>query len=338
MLLKIRLLSALCLLSFFIKAQTPPVKQPQPAPPTFNYKKINPQLSYAFIIDKPGKIHPQEGDQVSLNMLSIYDNKPMYSTSMAFKGKPGVYGVIKPAYTGDLIEAIMLMTPGDSIVCLVDADALYKNANTKRPDFIKAGAKFQYFIKLVSIKPKEQVQKEQQDAFMKLMKEQQAKQMSVDDKALKKYFTSHHISPVKTASGFYYTIHHEGAGEKAIPGDTVIVNYTGTLMDGTKFDSNEDTAFQHVYPYQFILGRGMVIKGWDEGFALLKPGAKATFYIPSQLAYGSGTRPGSPANPKGIPANSVLLFDVQLFSSKHPVPGAMPAPKIDSLRTPVKEQ
>jgi FKBP-type peptidyl-prolyl cis-trans isomerase len=209
------------------------------------------------------------------------------------------------------------------------------------PDFIKPGDKVQYFLKLVSIKPKEQVQKEQQAAFMKQMKEQEAKQKAAaakqllkDDKTLKAYFTRKQIAPAKTASGLYYSISEEGNGEKPIPGDTVTMNYTGTLLDGTKFDSNTDTAFHHVAPFTFVLGRGAVIKGWDEGVALLKTGSKAMLYIPSTLAYGIQARPGSGANPKGIPANSILLFDVQLVSSKHPAPPppAPVTPKTDSLK------
>ena len=129
----------------------------------------------------------------------------------------------------------------------------------------------------------------------------------------------------------YYAVKAEGAGEKAVAGDSVTMKYTGTLLDGTKFDSNTDTAFQHTQPFQFVLGRGAVIKGWDEGVALLKTGSKATFYIPSPMAYGPQARPGGGANPKGIPANSVLIFDVELVSSKHPAPPA-PSPKIDSLK------
>jgi FKBP-type peptidyl-prolyl cis-trans isomerase len=327
-------------------AQTtvPAVQQPASTPPSFNYKKINPQLSYAFIIDKPGKIHPQEGDQISVNMQTAYENRPIYSTSIAYKGKPAVYGVTKPAFKGDIIEAITLMTPGDSMVCLADAEAIYKNSKVKKPDFMKPGGKMQYFIKLVSIKSKEQVQKEQNDAIMKQIKEQEvkqkaaaAKQLIVEDKTLKNYFASHHLSPVKTSSGLYYSINKEGDGEQVMPGDTLIVNYTGTLMNGTKFDSNEDTAFHNVFPYQFVVGRGMVIRGWDEGFTFLKTGSRATFYIPSPLAYGPQSRPGSPANPKGIPPNSILFFDVQLINCKHQVAVAKPAPVIDSLANPVKQ-
>ena len=317
-----------------------PQQVPSTPPPVYDYKKLNPQLQYAFIINKPTKVHPQEGDQVMLHMQSVVNNRLMYNTAQAFKGKPAVYGVSKPAFKGDLIEAIMEMTAGDSIICLVDADALFKNSKSKKPDFIKSGDKMQYYIKLVSIKPKEQVQKEQQAAFMKQMKEQQAKQaaaaakqMVVEDKALKAYFASKKITPIKTASGLYYTIKEDGSGEKPVTGDNVTMNYTGKLLDGTKFDSNEDTAFKHVQPFEFILGRGAVIKGWDEGIALLKIGSKATLYIPSPLAYGAQARPGGGANPKGIPANSILLFDVQVVSSKHPEPTKptiVPETKVES--------
>jgi len=340
------IVGCLCILSTAAAQYTPPAASantPQSAntQQAFDYKKINQNLSFAFIINKPTPAHPLEGDQISLVMQSVCNNRQLYSTYIAFKGKPGVYGVTKPAYKGDIIEAIMLMTPGDSIVCITDADALFKNSKTKLPDFIKAGDKVQYFIKLVSIKSKEQVQKEQQEAYIKQMKEQQAKQkaaeakqMLKDDKTLKNYFAKNNIAAVKTATGLYYTIKEEGIGERALPGDSVAMIYTGKLIDGTKFDSNEDTTFHGISPLRFVLGRGAVIKGWDEGIALLKTGSKATFYIPSPLAYGQQSRPGSSANPKGIPTNSILLFDVQLVSSKHPVPIVLPAPKSDSLNIP----
>ncbi len=329
---KIILLTTLGLASIALFAQNN-----APAASNFSYKTINPQLKYAFIINKPTTPNPKEGDLVMLNMQAVTNNRLMYSTAQAFKGKPATFGVAKPAFQGDLIEAISLMTPGDSMVCLVDAVALFKGSKTKLPDFIKPGDKIQYFIKLVSIKPKEQVQKEQQEAFMKQMKEQQAKrkaeeakQLIKDDQILKAYFAKNHITPTKTASGLYYTIKEEGVGEKAAAGDSVTMNYTGTLLDGTKFDSNTDTAFHHTQPFQFVLGRGAVIKGWDEGVALFKTGAKAVFYIPSPLAYGAQARPGGGANPKGIPANSILIFDVALLSSKHPAPP--PAPAADSIK------
>jgi FKBP-type peptidyl-prolyl cis-trans isomerase FkpA len=329
------------LITLFAAAQnTKPTAAPV-ARPVYDYKTINPKLKYAFIENRPGTVHPQEGDEMQLRMQSVCNNRLMYNTAQVNKGKPGSFGVAKPAFKGDLAEAIMLMTPGDSIVCLVDAESMFKFSKNKMPDYIKPGDDIQYFIRLVSIKTKEQVQKEQQAAFTKQMKEQEAKekaaaakQLAIDDKALKAYFTAKNINPLKTASGLYYSIQQEGPGQMASPGDTVVMNYRGTLLDGTVFDSNLDSAFLHVQPLSFVLGTGRVIKGWDEGIAHLKAGSKAFFYIPSPLAYGKQSRPGSAANAKGIPANSVLIFDVELVSSKHQaltVP-ALLQPAVDSVR------
>jgi FKBP-type peptidyl-prolyl cis-trans isomerase len=93
-----------------------------------------------------------------------------------------------------------------------------------------------------------------------------------------------------------------GTGPAAKAGDTVKVHYTGTLMNGTKFDSSRDRD----EPFQFTLGKGEVIKGWDEGVVGMKKGGKRKLTIPSDKAYGAS---GSP--PK-IPPNSPLVFDVEL--------------------------
>ena len=327
------------------KTTPPPVVNTnvQPTPSSFNYKKLNDNLSYAFIIKKNTTVKPQNGDQINVNMQMTSNNMLLFNSWQTNKGKPAVYGVTEPAFKGDIIEAIKLMTPGDSIVCVVDANALFNNTKNKRPAFIKSGDKIQYFIKLISIKTKEQVQKEQQADFQRQINEQMAKQKAAatkqaatDDKVLTKWFTTKNINPTKAPSGMYYTIKKEGTGEQAVVGDSVQMNYTGTLLDGTKFDSNEDTAFHHVQPYSLILGRGTVIKGWEMGIPLLKVGSKATFYIPSGMAYGTQARPGSASNPKGIPANSILVFDMELLSSKHPVPQQnLNSPKKDSSNIPV---
>ncbi len=88
---------------------------------------------------------------------------------------------------------------------------------------------------------------------------------------------------VTTASGLQYTEIVAGTGPAAQPGDIVSVHYTGKLTNGTKFDSSVDRG----EPLQFPLGVGRVIKGWDEGIALMKKGGKATLTIPPELAYGA---------------------------------------------------
>ena len=93
-------------------------------------------------------------------------------------------------------------------------------------------------------------------------------------------------------------------------GDTVSMNYTGRLEDGTVFDSNVDPKFQHVEPFVFTLGAGQVIPGWDKGIVGMKVGEKKTLTISPEDAYGASGVPGV------IPPNSTLVFDVELTGIK----------------------
>lgn len=110
-----------------------------------------------------------------------------------------------------------------------------------------------------------------------------------------------------TESGLQYEILEEGTGEIPEPGATVRVHYTGTLEDGTQFDSSEGRD-----PISFVLGQGGVIPGWDEGIGLIKEGTSARFTIPAELGYGAA---GSPPT---IPANATLIFEVELVEVIQP--------------------
>lgn len=92
-------------------------------------------------------------------------------------------------------------------------------------------------------------------------------------------------------------------------GDVLVMNYTGRFVDGKAFDSNIDPAFNHVQPFEFTLGAGMVIKGWDEGLVGMKVGEKKTLTVPPEKGYG-------PNDYAGIPGNSTLIFDVELVGIK----------------------
>ena len=112
--------------------------------------------------------------------------------------------------------------------------------------------------------------------------------------------------PITTASGLQITTLVVGTGEKAELGKTAIVHYTGWLLDGTKFDSSVDRGT----PFEFALGAGRVIKGWDEGVATMNVGGKVELIIPPDLGYGASGAGGV------IPPNATLKFEVEFLGMK----------------------
>ena len=98
----------------------------------------------------------------------------------------------------------------------------------------------------------------------------------------------------------------EGTGDEAVAGKLISVHYTGVLEDGTKFDSSHDRD----EPFEFHLGAGQVIQGWDEGFAGMKVGGKRKLTIPPEMGYGDAGAGGV------IPGGATLIFDVELLEVK----------------------
>ena len=112
---------------------------------------------------------------------------------------------------------------------------------------------------------------------------------------------------IKTPSGLQYSDIKEGNGGSPKTGQTVRVHYTGWLTDGKKFDSSVDRG----EPFEFNVGNGEVIKGWDEGVITMKIGGKRKLVIPPELGYGKNGA-GSV-----IPPNSILVFEVELLGVKN---------------------
>ncbi len=108
---------------------------------------------------------------------------------------------------------------------------------------------------------------------------------------------------VTTDSGLQYVVIAEGDGAQPQSGQRVFVHYVGTLEDGTKFDSSRDRG----RPFDFTVGRGQVIKGWDEGVGDMKVGDRRKLIIPPELGYGARGAGGV------IPPNATLIFDVELL-------------------------
>lgn len=125
-------------------------------------------------------------------------------------------------------------------------------------------------------------------------------QATEDKKIIEKYISDNKLSASSTSSGLYYVIENAGSGVQPNASSTVVVKYKGYLTDGTVFDESSAAEF----------GLTEVIKGWQEGIPLFKKGGKGKLLIPSSLGYGAAAQ-------NKIPANSVLIFDIELLNVKY---------------------
>ena len=279
-----------------------------------SFKKVK-GVAFKILKDVPGK-NAEIGGGLEFNLIAKCDTLVLGDSRMQNGGKPVTVPVMDVKEIGQFQAVFPFLSAGDSVLIVISCDTILKTVPEDQrknlPPWLKSGNSVNINMAVVSVKSKEDMEKEQaaaQAAQAAAAKEAEAnagKQVEIDNKILQDYFTKNKIKPTKTASGLYYTIKEEGKGPKITNGMTVSMNYTGKLMDGTPFDSNMDPQFKHVEPFKFPVGGHQVIAGWDEGIALFNKGTKATLYIPSTLAYGARGAGGS------IGPNAVLMFDVEV--------------------------
>ncbi|MEO6584145.1 MAG: FKBP-type peptidyl-prolyl cis-trans isomerase [Ferruginibacter sp.] len=205
---------------------------------------------------------------------------------------------------------------GDSVVIRVSADTIFKKNPESRPAFIKVGHFLITTVKLQNIYlTKEQADSARQAAIAiaeKVMAEKDALTIKADDKTLTDYFAKNNIKVSRAPQGTYVEIIQPGSGNNIDTSVVVKTNYTGKLMNATKaFDSNTDSTFGHMEPLLVNMTKdpslgGPLIKGWNDGLLLLNKGAKAKFYVPSALGYGSR------GMGQEIPPASILVFDIEV--------------------------
>ncbi|WP_419802926.1 FKBP-type peptidyl-prolyl cis-trans isomerase [Mucilaginibacter sp.] len=290
---------------------------------------------YKIIKDVPGE-KIKTGDFISVNVIAKTDKDSDLVNTYDI-GRASQLLVAKPMYKGDLYDALMLLSEGDSAVIKIDADTLMKHSGQPKPPGFK-GKYFNYTIKIEKVLPKGKLDdKAFQEKIGQYFKGEADKAKAAEPIKIKKYIADKNLKPITTPSGLNYVITQVGSGPKLEIGDTAVVDYTGRLMNSKEkvFDTSvkevaqKSNMFDKMRPYAPIkieVGKKAVIPGWDEGLQLLNKGEKVTFIIPSSLAYGEqGYGPIAPFSP--------LVFEVEVKNIIHPNPNA-PKPPMPPMQMP----
>lgn len=250
---------------------------------------------YRYVRQNQGE-KPQDGAYLQFNLrYSDERDSVLYDTGKSPDPVVIPFNSQQWAQGGPFYKALLTMTEGDSMIIRIPTKTLFEESFQSRvPSDLDSGGQITMYVGLARMM--------MESEFMEMIEAREGAQLDADIAVIEEYLTAAGITAQSTESGLRYVITSEGTGPKPAAGATVKVHYTGSLLDGTVFDSSVERG----EPIAFPLGMGQVIPGWDEGIALLSKGTKATLYIPSSLAYGSRGAGGV------IPPNSVLKFDVEL--------------------------
>lgn len=299
-----------------------------------NFKKGDGGLEYNIAKDA-GAEKAVAGDLLSVDMIIKSDRNDSLLQSTYDIGLPQIVNIaadsIPGLYAGDYNSMFKLLGEGDSAVFRLNLDTMAAKTGQPKPEFAD---KFVTF----SVKVRKHFKKgdltdsalyAQIDTYFK--GEIEGLKSSEESK-LASYISKNKLEPTKTASGLQYVVKEEGQGNKASLGDTVVVNYTGTLVNDKVFDTNdslvakENNTFnptRQYEPIRFRVGHDPVIQGWTEAFQLFNKGTKATLVVPSVLGYGE--RGGGT-----IPPYAPLVFNIEVIDI---IAGPAETPAADSTAT-----
>lgn len=216
-----------------------------------------------------------------------------------------------------VMQMFRMLSPGDSVTCSMPIKKFFNEmVGGTIPPGIDTALTMTYIFKVREILEVADFQTRQ----MQLTEERNAKQLQKDIEAIDMYLASNGIVAEKLESGLRYVITQPGKGANAASGQATTVNYTGYTLEGNYFDSSVKTIAEEkgIYnpqrepyaPFDVTIDQTGVIKGWHEALKVMNKGSKATFYIPSPLAYGSRKVSNE------INENQILVFDIEMLDIK----------------------
>lgn len=261
------------------------------------------QSGLYFIPLTPGSgPNVKTGDMVTVHfIISHLDGQEIFST---YKEKqPAEFELGKPFDTEGMNEGLLKMNKGSRAKLIIPSKLAFGEKG--RGVFIQPYTPLICDIELVDFISKAD--------FERLAREKAEREKALTNQYFKaemeklnEYIKQKNIRIAPLASGLYFLETKKGTGKQPTPGSIVQVHYTGKLLDGLIFDSSYDRN----KPFDFTLGKGRVIKGWDEGVAQMREGSEATLIIPSNLAYGER------GSGEKIPPYSTLIFEIKVISVK----------------------
>lgn len=275
------------------------------------------------VLRKGDGVKLDSGKYLILSMV-FKDGKDSVWNDTRKNGIPAIIQMQMPVPAGDgVLEAVMMMSKGDSIMLKVPARSLFQNTfKSPMPNSVDSASFFTFNMGLTDVLGAEEFQKFQEKMVAKQNEDyakQQTEQLSIDLGIIDSYLKEKGITAQTTESGLRYVMVKAGSGENAISGQSASINYAGYLLSGKLFDSNIEavarktntfTEGRPYEPYDVVVDASQVIQGWHEAIKLMKKGSKMTVYIPSTLAYGNRKRS------EDIPENTILSFEMELTDLK----------------------
>ncbi|PWT77015.1 MAG: hypothetical protein C5B59_05120 [Bacteroidetes bacterium] len=282
---------------------------------TSGLKKTNSGLLYKIISD--GKGEPaKKGEFLKIDFVQRVRDSVLFNSAESVPTYAKVDSVPANAYSA--MEIFPMLRKGDSAVVVLLADSIQKKSGQPLPPFLRKKDRIIVSFKVLDVFANQDLVLKDRDASMEKQKEKEIK-------AVEDYLTTNKITTQKGAKGTYVEIKDPGTGVAVDSGKEVSVLYTGkSFPTGKVFETN--TAHPNNKPIKFVVGKGRIIPGWDDGLRLFKKGGKGTLYIPAYLAYDA--QPG----PNNKPYEN-LIFDVEVVdvtdapAEVHPNP-VMPPAKI----------
>jgi FKBP-type peptidyl-prolyl cis-trans isomerase len=322
-------------------AALPALAQAQTTTPTTGFERLPSGTEYRLyrrdaagryaprpLVAAPSPTDTSRAGQFMLVHLSYLTGRDsvLQSSRQLAHGQPVPVPIPTGFRKGSPEEALAILQPGDSAIFRLPADSLFRGrpvpAELRRGGnvLVLQATAVRQVDQATAMAAAQRIQQDVQAEQQRRARAHQAEQTLKDNAAIAEYIKANALTDKvqKTAGGTSYIITKRGTGPLPQAGQTVSVRYRGTVLaTGKEFDSSDKHGGT---PFEFVLGNGQVIQGWDQGIAMLPKGSSAMLIIPSSLAY--GTR-GAGAD---IPADANLRFDVELVDIKGKAATAMAKP------------